>query len=207
MTRSGMLIAGVGLLVAGGFLLAVAGFGPDAARWPLLGAGLALVAAGIAASVLTIVRALHALDGIGARLRGVKGVLSDVAGTVGRQAPVVRRVDDRTRALLAAQSDAAVIAQAGADRRVSLVRDLEDGRRLRESLAADERVLIVVPREVDPVLATRMMTELTSANVDVVPEEFLPATPTEHDEPTPDNPANTVPGDLPASGASDPALQ
>lgn len=162
------------LLGLGVLLLLVAGFGPDAARWPLLGIGLALVAGGMGVGIVTIVRALHPLAGIEARLSRVEGVLGDLAGTAGRQAPVVRRIDDRTRSLLAARSDAALAAQAHTDRRAVLVRDLDVGRRFRDELAPGERALLVIPREVDPALATRMVTELTSATVEVVPEEFLP---------------------------------
>lgn len=68
--------------------------------------------------------------------------MNDVAGTVGRQAPVVRRIDDRTRALLAAQASAALGAER--DETVLLATDSAaaradvGGRRRRLVIAGDD---------------------------------------------------------------------
>lgn len=155
---------------AGAVLLLAAGFAPESLRWALLGAGLAAVAVGLALGASATATGLAPLRGIETRLRGAEERLADLGGTVGRQAPVIRRVDDRTRALLAARTDEELEALDAARPRIVVVRDLDAGRAACGGLAEGERLVCVVPRDVDPQLATRLVGELTRPGVEVLPE-------------------------------------
>lgn len=93
----------------------------------------------------------------------------DIAGTVGRQAPVVRRIDDRSRAILERQViEGQQVRTPWASVRV--LRGLGDW----ESMSEVARpLLVIIPKDVPRPVAEGIVSELGARDVHVIPEEFL----------------------------------
>lgn len=130
---------GQALILAGGVVGAVAMWTVSAVLLVTLSTAILLFSAG---AVVCFQALSESLGSARAEDRKLRGVVNDVAGTVGRQAPVVRRIDDRTRALLAAQASAALGAER--DETVLLATDSAaaradvGGRRRRLVIAGDD---------------------------------------------------------------------